>query len=245
MTLIAAVIASATLTVAAPAAARDKEWYVGVDGGLLFVPEINIDIGGLRPAADARQDVGFDVDAIVGYDFGAFRLEAEVGYRESRLSSYRSLVPIPVEAPAFAPAGIYSSPAGRTSALSFMVNGLVDFGDDATISGFVGGGVGVARVKLSEYRVRDTAAFLDTEQDVFSFQGIAGVRVPVSDHIDLGLKYRYFQTAPIVADDRAGRMNRLGLATHSVLFGFTYNFGGPPPPPAPPEPNPNPTEPVM
>ncbi len=246
MRLIAAVIASATLILAAPAFARDKAWYVGVEGGPMHVPEIKFDIGGVRPAADARQDTGFDVDGIVGYDFGTFRLEAEVGYRESGLREYTSLVPIPAEVPAFAPAGTYRDVAGSTSALSFMINGMLDFGDEDGVWGFVGGGVGVARTKLAEYRLRNTAAFLETEQDTFAWQLVAGVRKAVSKRVDLGLKYRYFQTGMIEADDRAGRQNRFGLATHSLLFGFTYNFGAPPsPPPAPPEPNPNPTAPVM
>ena len=32
-----------------------------------------------------------------------------------------------------------------------MLNGMLDFGDDDGIQGFVGGGVGVARVKADKY----------------------------------------------------------------------------------------------
>ena len=49
-----------------------------------------------------------------------------------------------------APAGTYNSAGGSTSALSFMLNGLLDFGEDDGIQGFIGGGVGVAcRVQLT------------------------------------------------------------------------------------------------
>ena len=64
-----------------------------------------------------------------------------------------------------------------------MINGMFDFGDDAGWGGFVGGGVGVARVRLLG----------DSASDV-AFQGIAGVRAAVSENIDVGLKYRYFRT---------------------------------------------------
>ena len=72
---------------------------------------------------------------------------------------------------------------GHVSVLSGMINGMFDFGDDAGWGGFVGGGVGVARVRLLG----------DSASDV-AFQGIAGVRAAVSENIDVGLKYRYFRT---------------------------------------------------
>ena len=68
--------------------------------------------------------------------------------------------------------------------LSGMINGMFDFGDDAGWGGFVGGGVGLARVRL-----------LGDSDSGVAFQGIAGVRTAVSDNIDVGLKYRYFRTS--------------------------------------------------
>src|SRR3546814_11772226 len=38
---------------------------------------------------------------------------------------------------------------GDSNALSFMVNGMFDFGDDDGLQGFVGGGAGVARVDFA------------------------------------------------------------------------------------------------
>jgi opacity protein-like surface antigen len=43
-----------------------------------------------------------------------------------------------------------------------MLNGMLDFGDDDGISGFVGGGVGMARVKANNYRnFANATPFLD------------------------------------------------------------------------------------
>ena len=43
-----------------------------------------------------------------------------------------------------------------------MINGMLDFGDDDGISGFVGGGVGMARVEVNNVRAfANTAPFLD------------------------------------------------------------------------------------
>ncbi len=229
---IAAVLASTAM--ATPALARNDAWYIGVEGGPTIVEKLDIDIANVGGQASARQRNGYDVDGIIGYDFGGFRLEAEVGYKEARLKSYNSLVAVPVENPAFAPAGNYSNPAGRTSALSFMVNGLVDFGDEDAISGYIGGGVGVARVKLSEYRLRNGANFLNDSDTGFAYQGIAGIRAPLTDHIDVGLKYRFFNADKVDLVNTRGVAERTRFRSHSILGSLVYNFGAPPAPPPPP-----------
>lgn len=236
---IAAVLASTAM--ATPALARDDAWYIGIEGGAMIVEKLDIDIANVRNQASARQRNGYDVDGIIGYDFGAFRLEAEVGYREARLKSYNSLVAVPVESPAFAPAGNYRNPAGRTSALSFMLNGMLDFGDDDAISGFVGGGVGVARVKLSNYRLRNGATFLNDSDTGFAYQAIAGVRAPLTDNIDVGLKYRFFNADKVDLVNSRGVVQRTRFRSHSILGSLIYNFGEPAPPPVVvPEPTPAP-----
>src|SRR3546814_7892774 len=45
---------------------------------------------------------------------------------------------------------------GAASALSFMLNGLLDFGPDDGLQGFVGGGVGVSRGQLANDLVNDS-----------------------------------------------------------------------------------------
>jgi len=78
---------------------------------------------------------GVDVDLIGGYDFGMFRLEAELGYKRAKHDHY-SL------------GGFGSVEAdGRTSAYSAMINALIDFGRDDGLNFSVGGGVGYAKTK--------------------------------------------------------------------------------------------------
>src|SRR5215211_5168717 len=88
--LLAAVAAAA---IAAPAQARDGQVYAGIEGGIMFPREqdVNADLDftttqtpatPLAPAGPADVFVddameadwnrGYDVDAIIGYDFGAF-----------------------------------------------------------------------------------------------------------------------------------------------------------------------------
>ncbi len=42
------------------------------------------------------------------------------------------------------------------------------------------------------------------KDDRFAWQGIAGVRIPLSDNVDLGLKYRYFRVNNLDLEDDFG-----------------------------------------
>ena len=239
MRKLAIALALASTALAGPALARDGAFYIGVNGGPMIVEDVTFDIGSLQNVAVADHDYGYDVDGVVGYDFGAFRLEAEVGYREARLDSYRSGTTTfrgPIT-PGNAVAGTFNDAVGRTSALSFMVNGLLDFGDDDGLTGFIGGGAGVARVKASNYRINPAGAFLNDSDTGFAYQALAGVRAPLSDNVDVSLKYRFFNVDNVNLIGATGNSFNTRFRSHSILGGLTFNFGEPavalPPPPLP------------
>ncbi|HAF40259.1 MAG TPA: flagellar motor protein MotB, partial [Sphingobium sp.] len=226
MRKLALAAALATTALATPALARDDSWYVGVDAGVLLVEDQDITFtpGNAGAASNTISGVdyhkGYDFDANIGYDFGGFRLEAEAAYKRAKVDLDKS--------------GF----GGAASALSFMLNGLLDFGPDDGLQGFVGGGVGVSRGKLANDLVNDS----DTG---FAWQAIAGVRYPVTNNVDVSLKYRFFNQDDIklipaytTIGGPAGSTADTKLRTHSLLLGLTYNFGAPaeaaPPPPPPP-----------
>jgi OmpA-OmpF porin, OOP family len=237
-------LALASTALASPSMARDGAWYVGVDGGAMLVEDLNLDIGAAPIEATANTDTGYDFGAVVGYDFGGFRLEAETSYRETDLRSFASSVPaIPSgSGSALSPAGLKKT-GGDANALSFMVNGLLDFGDDDGLQGFVGGGVGVARVDVQQ--VFAAPSWLDDSDTGFAWQALAGIRAPLSDSWDVGLKYRFFNAKGVDLVDRLGRDVSTRFRSHSLMGSLVYNFGGaePPPPPVPaamPDPTPPP-----
>lgn len=244
MRKLAVVLALASTALATPALARDKSWYVGVEGGAMIVEDIDYDIGAVNNAGSVDHDYGYDVDGVMGYDFGGFRLETEVGYRKATVDGYTSSVVTPASPSAgFVGAGSYGNAGGSSSALSFMLNGLLDFGPDDGIQGFIGGGVGVARVK-AQYALNRRADFLNDSDTVFAYQGLAGIRAPLTDHIDATLKYRFFNAENVKLVDTANRVFDGRYRSHSILGGVTYNFGEPAaPPPPPPAPAPEPMAP--
>ncbi|MGN3974449.1 OmpA family protein [Tsuneonella sp. SYSU-LHT278] len=257
-------MALASTAIASPALARDGAWYVELDGGPMLVEDIDFDVNGASNVVTADFHTGYDFGGIVGYDFGSFRLEAEAGYRGADLGSLSSsAVVLPTSGNATANAGSYNA-GGDASVLSFMLNGLVDFGPDDGLQGFVGGGAGVARTKFDGATIdRNGAGFLDDSDSGFAWQVLAGVRAPLTDTIDVGLKYRFFNTSNLDLVDSRGRDVEGKWKSHSLLGTIGFNFGGAPAPmqtcwdgtqlpmdatcparPAPPPPPPPPPPPV-
>ena len=232
-------LALASTALASPALARDDQWYVGVDGGAMIVEDFDLDIGVNENAASIEADKGYDFGGVVGYDFGGFRLESEVSYREADLDSISVAAGgIPVNAGTLPLSNGDFETAGDANALSFMVNGLLDFGNDDGLQGFVGGGVGVARVDVHNTLAAPT--WLDDSDTGFAWQALAGIRAPISDSWDVGLKYRFFNADKVNLVDRLGRAVDTRFRSHSLMGSLIYNFGGAPepvevaPPPPPP-----------
>ncbi|MCE7798639.1 outer membrane beta-barrel protein, partial [Sphingobium sufflavum] len=221
-------MALATTALATPAMARDDSWYVGAHGGATIVEDMDTVVADRRANSTWNTNTGYDVDGVLGYDFGMFRIEGEVAYKRAYtdVNTYYNHGPAP-----------YLSTRGNARSLSFMLNGLLDFGSDDGIQAFIGGGAGVARTYLY-------SQITDDSDTGFAWQAIAGLRYPITSHIDGELKYRYFNHESIdlvtsrgLGSVPVGQGFNTDLRSHSILAGLTYNFGGeeaaPPPPPPP------------
>lgn len=223
--------AAATIAIASPAAARDGSGYVALDAGALWPKnqDLNASIDFTnanqadflrRNVGDIQYKVGYDVDARGGFDFGMFRVEGELGYKklvgdtirlDNDLADDLGLVDPRLD-------------VGNGRVWSLMANGMLDFGNDDGLSGFIGAGIGRARVNL------------DGEKDsAFAGQIIAGVRHAITPNLDVGVKYRYFRTARLNFNDSFDDGTDFGargkLRTHSLLASLIYNFGAPVPAP--------------
>jgi opacity protein-like surface antigen len=237
---------AAALVIATPAVARDGSPYIGIEGGVLFPKSQNVNASidfantGVTDYTATRvgrikAKTGFDVDAIAGYDFGMFRLEGELGYKRAKLKSLNVdnafLTALNGGAGSTYGTTDFDLGSNHVSVLSGMVNGLVDFNVGGGLGVYAGAGVGRAKVKA-----------LGDSDNAWAYQLLAGVYAPISDNIDVGLKYRYFQTGNLNFGDLEEATVRGKFRSHSLLASLTFNFGGavaaPPPPPPPPPPAP-------
>jgi len=242
-----AAVAAAALT--SPALARDKSTYVGISGGVMLVEDTNldysydVDVPEVRDAITVDHKLGFDVDLFAGYDFGLVRAEAEVAYKRASIDEVQldtDFIPSPN------PTEPYDA-NGKVSVFSVMANALFDFGDEDGWHGFLGAGVGYAKVKYkaSIPTVFGDAGFSDSDGTI-AWQILAGVSKSVSPNIDLGLKYRFFNASKLkFGDNNDDEFEFTGrFRSHSLMASLVYNFytpeAPPPPPPLPPPPPPPP-----
>lgn len=206
-----------------PAAAHADSPYIAIEGGVLLgrnndVDE-HIDFTSVQnpatPAAPAGppdvefDDVlavgyghGADIDIVGGYDFGMLRLELELGYKRSDLhhvepdenfGRFLASINAGLNRPSAEPdPGSPGLPAlaiddfdldGRIRVLSAMTNALVDIGLGDKLSVYGGGGYG-----------RTWAKALGDMDGAWGWQWIAGVRYQIGPHVELGAKYRYFNS---------------------------------------------------
>ena len=231
---ISLIAAAAAATLSAPVLAAEDGGYVGVEGGAMFAQHNKYDVvlngdtrfdNGLR----VKHKTGYDIDLIGGYKRGLLRIEGEGSYKRASLKDVRV-----DPALATAVSGINGGPVtgkdfrlnGHFSITSLMVNALIDknFGG-SRFGAYAGGGVGSAWGKLG-----------GENDNALAVQGIVGVRASLTDHLDAGVKYRYFHTGNM-SFDRDVTINHMGFATHttgnynssSVLASLVYNFGSPEP----------------
>ena len=125
-------MAMATTALATPALARDKSWYVEGDAGGVIVENQTFIRHSTGSALGTLKDrVGYDFGGVIGYDFGMFRLETEASYRRAKDKSYTTAAGTTFDHNTAHAIG------GGNEALSFMMNGLVDFGPDDEADGSV------------------------------------------------------------------------------------------------------------
>ena len=147
-------------------------------------------------------DNGLDVGIAGGYDFGLLRLELELAHKQASLgditpdenldaflASFNSALNRPTLVSNSSEPGLPALTAsdfpleGKMHASSAMANGLFDVELVDGVTGYAGGGLGRSRVRA-----------LNDRDAALAWQWIAGVRYAANPRIELGVKYRYFNS---------------------------------------------------
>ncbi len=164
-----------------------------------------------------RFDTGGAGVGAIGYGLGnGFRVEGEIGYRESGIDGSDS-----------------NGASGKFSALDGMANGLYDFNLGWPVVPYLGLGAGVANVKAHSVTIPGSTATIDDSDFTFAYQGLAGVSYAITQALKVDVGYRYFATLdPIFKASDNARVHSK-YRDNTLLVSLRWEFGAPPPPPAP------------
>ena len=195
-------LAAASLAALASAAlAAGDGPYVGIEGGATIPQSTDLDVilnnTSVTPVTtttfgsgyNVHYKTGWNLDAIAGYKFGLFRLEAEGGYQRAPIKR------VDVNSTLLGDVGTAAGLTATTSDLGLgtkmgvtylTANALIDGDFGGRVGGYAGGGVG-----------RAWASFSGDKDNAMAFTGIAGLRYALSPNIDAGLKYQYLHTAKL------------------------------------------------
>lgn len=247
-------LATVLVAVASPAMAQDSGPYVGVEGGISFPRSTDYDVSATRVQTvptgngllgqtgtttntlygngfNADYKSALDVDAIAGYDFGFLRIEGELGYKRARVRNFGASSSLLTDANTAPISGVTPGSftfGNRTSVLSGMGDALLNYHLTPKVRVYAGGGAGRARVET-----------LGGRDNTWAYQAIAGASTSIAANLELGLKYRYFQTDRLhftgtasFADAASGATSVSQFSDNgkfrssSVLVSLIYSFGG-------------------
>jgi OmpA-OmpF porin, OOP family len=208
-------------------------WYFGGEGGWtsLASPEVGRHLG-LRWRESFGD--GFNIGARAGYEWGPWRFEEEFRFQQNGIKRARL------------DGGPNFATTGNRNAYAIMSNAIYDIPVGFVFSPHIGAGIG-AVVIHDGMGIRGLGNQSNSDDVVFGYQAIAGIRYNINPTLAFDVDYRYLATA----DDPVLRIRNpvpfgvgrytTGYESHSVVASLTLRFGAPPPvvaPPAPPAPPP-------
>ncbi|MBF0356494.1 MAG: outer membrane beta-barrel protein [Alphaproteobacteria bacterium] len=181
-------------------------WYLGLMGGGAFMQDSSLSGGGSYKGSFRPGWVG---SGFGGYDFGAWRLEAELAHRANGLRA------------------LSGKADGTVSSSAVMGNVIYGLPLDSPLRPYLGAGAGAAYVDWSKAK-REGADYINDSAAAFAYQGILGVGYELTPSLGLNLDYRYFATTDAGLSTQAGQSVEAPYRNHAVMAGFTWKFGAPP-----------------
>ncbi len=206
--LACAVLAAMVGTAAyAEGPAKNKGFYVSGAVGANWANDSDV-------SGAASGKIDFDVDFVgnvaVGYGYGnGLRMEGELYHRRSEADDLSG-----------------TDLSGKATVNGFMFNVLYDFNVSRRFIPYIGLGAGLANVHADGVSPIGGSS-IDDEDNVFAWQGILGVAIPLNDRLDLTADYRYFDAGDVDLQTDAGGSINSEYSSHSAMIGLRYRFAAP------------------
>jgi outer membrane protein OmpA-like peptidoglycan-associated protein len=217
MKLRTTLLAATALALASSASAANG-WYMSLGAGANWLNDSDYSVGpgGSTYTGNTEFGTGYIIAGAVGYDWGRWRAEFEVAYRDNDIDCTTQ-----------SGSGSCSSPGRNEGAweLSQMVNVLYDIPLGGRFSASVGAGVGGVLVVADQALINWANSEPNLDDYVVAGQLIAQVGYDLSNRWQLYADYRY-----LLADDPEGFSPQAAAAVtweksdHSVLIGMRFDL---------------------
>jgi opacity protein-like surface antigen len=188
--------------------------YIGGEVGWTQLTDSTI-TGNGSVAQETFQD-GYNIGARAGYQMGPWRFEGEFAYRSNDVQGLTKISP-KHEAP--------KSVTGDRHTTAELANLIYDFDLGWPITPHIGGGIGAAQVHQNLNPSNGSGTF--SSATVFAYQGIVGLRYPITPAVALDLDYRYFATTAPTFTTVGGVAVSADHETHNLVASLTWLFGVP------------------
>jgi len=165
---------------------------------------------------DLEFNPGIYLGGTGGYDFGMFRLEGELSYRDAEIDEITT------------PSGarFRGSDDSSLGTLAVMFNAFVDLENASPVTPYFGAGVGFATLSFEDdaFESNGNPIFYEDSATTGAFQLGAGLEISLNPRFSLDLGYRYFKTGEATFDEYWDLENEIEIESHSFAVGFRAKF---------------------
>jgi opacity protein-like surface antigen len=156
-------------------------------------------------------DNGIYIGGTGGYDFGMFRLEGELSFREAEIKRVNSDRAVD----------------RNLGMLSLMCNGWFDLENASPVTPYWGAGVGLVSLAFDDDyydRTSGNPVFYEDTASTYAFQAGGGLEFAITPRFSLDLGYRFFKTGTATFDKHYDLENKFRVESHNVALGFRAKF---------------------
>jgi len=208
-----ALLSGAILASASSTALADST-YVGIHGMYTDLKDFDFQVA--PGTVESQFDSGTGFGITLGRTFDQFRGELEYTSRKNDIKSH-----------SLNGGATLAGSKGEAKSDAFMLNGYYDFNTDSAFVPYLGGGIGMAKVKFDDFGVDAIPNVMNDDESQFAYQFMAGGEYRFADTWGLFAEYRYFATADVdvnTSTATGGVSNSIGYKTNNVLVGARFMF---------------------
>jgi opacity protein-like surface antigen len=174
---------------------------------MAMMPDSDIDVtivGIGSGSGEISYDTGLTAGGSVGYMMDTFRVEGEVSYQANDMDKISGN-------------GGSLFVNGDISALTFLVNGYIDFYTGGPVTPFITAGIGYSNVEAD-------IEGESNDENLFTYQLGAGIGYAISETLTLDFRYRYLGAEDYeYSEVGAGSINA-EISSHNISAGLRFAF---------------------